>query len=209
MTTATTRTHVFETPPDEVELGDFTPRGAAHTRPRRRLVVASFNIRYAVGSFLITGSIGRRLGLTWPARRPRLVARHLRKAAHALSDGRHLPPADIVALQEADKWTARSGGHDVARELAQELRMRYARAAARPPNGEEPKSKQWYLDFEEPISRGEAGDTGVAVLSRLPLRNVERLELPWDECAWRPRLALATTIENGDKGLHLFNSHID
>jgi endonuclease/exonuclease/phosphatase family metal-dependent hydrolase len=171
--------------------------------------VASFNIRYAVGSFLITGSVGRRLGLTWPARRPRLVARHLTAAARALSDGRLLPPADIVALQEADKWTARAGRHDIARELAQELRMRYARAAGEKPGGEEPRSKQWYLDFEERIGRGDAGDTGVAVLSRLPLRNVERVELPWDECAWRPRLALAATVEHGAGRLHLFNSHID
>ena len=202
MTTATERTHAFE-------MDDFTPGGATHAEPSRSLVVASFNIRYAVGSFLITGSIGRRLGLTWPARRPRLVARHLARAAAALSDGRLLPPADIVALQEADKWTARAGGHDVARELAQELRMRYARAAAPPPDGEEPKSKQWYLDFEEHIEPGGAGDTGLAVLSRLPLRNVERLELPWDECAWRPRLALRATVENGGHRLHLFNSHID
>ncbi len=210
MTTATTRPHVFETPPDGVEIDDFTPRRSAHTQPRQQsLVVASFNIRYAVGSFLITGSVGRRLGLTWPARRPRLVARHLSVGARALSDGRLLPPADIVALQEADKLTARAGRHDIARELAQELRMRYARAAARKPDGEEPKSKQWYLDFEERIGRGDAGDTGIAVLSRLPLRNVERLELPWDECAWRPRLALGATIENEGSRLHLFNSHID
>lgn len=209
MTTATTRTHVPETRPDGVESGDFTPRAAAHARPRRSLVVASFNIRYAVGSFLITGSVGRRLGLTWPSRRPRLVARHLTAAARALSDGRLLPPADIVALQEADKWTARAGRHDVARELAQELRMRYARAAGGRPGGEEPKSKQWYLDFEEQVGSGDEGDTGVAVLSRLPLRDVERLELPWDECAWRPRLALAATAEHGAGRLHLFNSHID
>ncbi len=209
MTTATTRTHAPETPPDGVEFDDFTPRVAEHPRQHRPLVVASFNIRYAVGSFLITGSVGRRLGLTWPARRPRLVARHLTAAARALSDGRLLPPADIVALQEADKLTARAGRHDVARELAQELRMRYARAAGEKPGGEEPKSKQWYLDFEERIGRREAGDMGLAVLSRLPLRNVSRLELPWDECAWRPRLALAATVEHGSGRLHLFNSHID
>ena len=202
MTTATKRTHVFE-------MDDFRPCGEADAEPRPSLVVASFNIRYAVGSFLITGSMGRRLGLRWPARRPRLVARHLAHAARALSNDRLLPRADIVALQEADKCTTRAGGHDVARELAQELRMLYARAAAPAPDGEEPKSKQWYLDFEEHITRGDAGDTGLAVLSRLPLRDVQRLELPWDECAWRPRLALRARVEDGGHSLHLFNSHID
>src|SRR5215212_425652 len=161
MMTAKERAQVQETSPDGVETGDFSTPDAAQSAPRRSLVVASFNIRYAVGSFLITGSIGRRLGLTWPARRPRLVAGHLKRAARALSDGRLLPPADIVALQEADKRTRRAGRHDVARELAEELRMRYARAAGEKPAGEEPKSKQWYLDFEEHIETGDAGDTGV------------------------------------------------
>lgn len=209
MTTAATRADVFETSPDRVETGDFAPPDAGRSAARRSLVVASFNIRYAVGSFLITGSLGRRLGLSWHKRRPRLVARHLAAAARALSGGRLLPPPDIVALQEADKLTRRAGRHDVARELAQELRMRYARAGIERPPHEEPKSKQWYLDFEEPIEQADEGDTGVAVLSRLPLRSVERLELPWDECAWRPRLALAATFENGLAPLHLINSHID
>src|ERR1051325_11572306 len=103
MTTANERAHVFEASPDGVETGDFSAPGAAEHAPRRTLVVASFNIRYAVGSFLITGSLGRRVGLKWPKRRPRLVARHLGGAARALADGRLMPPADIVALQEADK----------------------------------------------------------------------------------------------------------
>lgn len=207
--TAKERAHVFETSRDGIEVGDFHAPGGAESAPRKALVVASFNIRYAVGSFLITGSLGRRIRLSWPKRRPRLVARHLSRAALALSDGRLLPPADIVALQEADKLTTRAGRHDVARELAQELRMRYARAASPRPSGEEPKSKQWYLDFEEHIAQADAGDTGIAVLSRLPFRNVERVELPWDECAWRPRLALCATVESGGNRLHLFNSHID
>ncbi|HYG81294.1 MAG TPA: endonuclease/exonuclease/phosphatase family protein [Pyrinomonadaceae bacterium] len=209
MMTAGERAHVFETPPDGVEVGDFSAPGGVAGAPRATLVVASFNIRYAVGSFLITGSLGRRVGLTWPKRRPRLVARHLGRAALALADGRRLPPPDIVALQEADKLTARAGGHDIARELAQELRMLYARAASSAPRGEGPKSKQWYLDFEEHIARADAGDTGLAFLSRAPFRSVWRVELPWDECAWRPRLALGATVECGGRPLHLFNSHID
>jgi len=207
--TAEERAQGFEATPDGIEVGDFSAPGGPAGAARKTLVVASFNIRYAVGSFLITGSLGRRVGLKWPRRRPRLVARHLSRAALALSGGGLLPPADIVALQEADKLTARAGGHDVARELAQELRMSYARAGVGRPPGEEPKSKQWYLDFEEHIARTDAGDTGLAVLSRVPFRSVRRVELPWDECAWRPRLALGATVERGGRRLHLFNSHID
>jgi endonuclease/exonuclease/phosphatase family metal-dependent hydrolase len=190
-----------------VEVDDFAPPDAA---PGATLVLASFNIRYAVGSFLITGSLGRRLGLTRPRRRPRLVARHLRGAAIALSDGQRLPPADIVALQEADKLTTRAGRHDIARELAHELRMNYARAAAtNAVPGEEPKAKQWYLDFEEHIAARDAGDTGVAILSRLPFKNVARVDLPWSDCPSRPRLALSATFQHGGSELHVFNSHID
>jgi endonuclease/exonuclease/phosphatase family metal-dependent hydrolase len=204
------REPIPEADTDGIEIDSFAPPDETKNA-RPTLVIASYNIRYAVGSFLISGSISRRLGLTLPARRPRLVARNLRKAAEALSDGRRLPPADIVALQETDKLTARAGRKDIARELARELQMHYARvAAASPARGAEPKSKQWYLDFEEHISPQETGDTGIAILSRLPFESPPaRIDLPWSECEWRPRLALASTIENGKQNLHIINSHID
>ena len=199
---------VSEAAPDGVEIESFAP-SSGNSDERQSLIVASYNIRYAVGSFLITGSIGRRLGLTLPHRRSRLVARHLQKAVHALSESQLLPPADIVALQETDKRTRRAGGHDIAREMAKELQMNYARACLNAPRGEEPKSKQWYLDFEEHIPASDTGDTGIAILSRMPFRDVARVDLPWNECVWRPRLALAATIQNGKHPVHIFNSHID
>src|SRR5918999_1783601 len=202
------REMVSEIAPEGVEIDSFAPSSALLDE-RQSLIVASYNIRYAVGSFLITGSLGRRLGLTLPRRRPRLVARHLEKAVHAFSDGQRLPPADIVALQETDKRTRRAGGHDIARELAKELQMNYARAGLQTPRVEEPKTKQWYLDFEEHIPASDTGDTGVAILSRLPFADVARVDLPWNECAWRPRLALAATIQNGERPIHIFNAHID
>lgn len=192
----------------KLETGSFVPSTEPQIE-RATLVVASYNIRYGVGSFLITGSIGRRLGLTLPKRRPRLVACHLQKAARAFSDGKLLPPPLILALQEADKQTLRAGGHEIARELARELQMNYAYAASDNPRGEEPKSKQWYLDFEEYIQPSDTGQTGIALLSRLPFARVTRIDLPWSECAWRPRLALAATIQNGQSSIHVFNSHID
>lgn len=192
----------------EVEFDSFAP-STEREAASNTIVIASYNIRYAVGSFLITGSIGRRIGLSMPGRRPRLVAHHLKSAALSLSENLRLPRPDILALQEADKGTCRSGGHHVARELARALRMNYARAAAPAQSGEEPKSKQWYLNFEEPIPPSDEGDTGIAILSRLPFERIERLELPWHECAWRPRLALAATFQNGPQRIHLFNSHID
>lgn len=190
-----------------IETGSFA--ASANDETRSKLIIASYNIRYAVGSFLISGSLLRRAGLTMPRRRAALVAKHLQRAALAFSDGKRMPPADIVALQEADKATGRAGGHHIARELASALGMNYASAYMGLPHDEEPHDKQWYLDFEEHIAPDDAGDTGIALLSRLPLKEPERVALPWTECAWRPRLALSATIQTGTPALHLFNSHID
>jgi endonuclease/exonuclease/phosphatase family metal-dependent hydrolase len=194
--------------PGNLEIDSFAAPTETQVA-RSTLVIASYNIRYAVGSFLITGSITRRLGLSRPKRRPRLVASHLQNAALAFSNGQRLPPPSILALQEADQQTLRAGGHHIARELAQELKMNYAYAASETPARLEPKSNRWYLNFEEHISQTDTGKTGVALLSRLPFARVERIDLPWSECAWRPRLALAATVYNGQHSLHVFNSHID
>lgn len=190
-----------------VEVESFAP--LSEETGRDSVVIVSYNIRYAVGSFLITGSLLRRIGLGLPGRRSGLIARHIRRAARALSGQGRFPRADVIALQEADKETLRAGGHHVARELARELRMNYAHASLDSPREEEPKAKQWYLDFEEHIACDDSGDTGVAILSRLPLLEVERLELPWSECAWRPRLALAARVATANSSVHIFNLHID
>lgn len=191
-----------------IEMDSFAPPETTVVE-RSRLVIVSYNIRYAVGSFLITGSLFRRASLSMPRRRARLVARHIKRAARALSDGSRLPPADIVALQEADRETIRAGRIHVAREMARELQMRYAHAAVNIPRDEEPKSNRWYLDFEEHIAPHDMGETGIAMLSRLPLFDVSRVDLPWTQCAWRPRLALAATVKTGEQGIRIFNSHID
>lgn len=192
----------------EIEQDDFTTRAPA-PEGSGRLVVVTYNIRYAVGSHLIGGSLLRRVGLRWPGRRPRLVGANIRRAARILSDGARLPRADVVALQEADSGTLRAGGRHVARELAAELKMRYVRAHVPTPQDVEPKDRKWWLDFEERMLRGEEGNTGVALLSRLPLSEPERVELPWDTCPWRPRLAVAAAVPFGGSRLHVFNAHID
>jgi endonuclease/exonuclease/phosphatase family metal-dependent hydrolase len=120
-----------------------------------------------------------------------------------------MPRVDILALQEADKQTARAGGVHVARELARELQMHYAHASLNVPGGEEQKSKKWYLDFEERIPTDDSGDTGLAVLSRFPISSVTRVDLPWSDCAWRPRLAIETISSFGETNLHVYNAHID
>ena len=141
--------------------------------------------------------------------RPQHVGKMIFAAAKAFSEGRFLPRVDIVALQEADKGTARTGGHHVAKELAAELGMQWVHAPAGIPRGVEPAKRQWWLDFEEPIGLHDSGDTGVALLSRLPLSDVQRIDLPWQECPWRPRLAMSATIALGPTLVRLFNAHVD
>ncbi|MFN2453843.1 MAG: endonuclease/exonuclease/phosphatase family protein [Pyrinomonadaceae bacterium] len=182
---------------------------------RTRIVVATFNIRYAVGSYLITGSLLRRVGLMLPRRRPSLIARHIEKAARCFKDGKRMPRADIVALQEADKFTLRAGGTDIAAELATRLALQWrhlgtdALQSEAATHSEDPKPKQWYLDFEERIAPDEGGTTGLAILSRLPISEAMPVDLPYAECAWRPRLAMYAKISTPRGDLHIFNSHID
>jgi endonuclease/exonuclease/phosphatase family metal-dependent hydrolase len=151
----------------------------------------------------------RKLRLRSRKRRPHQVGRHIQAAVRAFSEGKLLPRVDVLALQEADKQTSRTGGHHVARELAEGLGMSWVHVPAGIPRGEEPKRREWWLDFEEPIDLFDPGDTGVAMLSGLQLTDVERIDLPWDKCAWRPRLAMAATVAVGQQKLRVINAHID
>jgi endonuclease/exonuclease/phosphatase family metal-dependent hydrolase len=174
-----------------------------------KLVIASYNIRYARGPYLISGGLRRKMGLMSLSGRPEHVARQISAAARAFTEGALLPRVDVLALQEADLRTKRTGGHHVAEELAAQLEMHWAHEAAGIPRGVKPVKRQWWLDFEEPIDLHDSGDTGVALLSRLPLRDVTRIDLPWHECRWRPRLAIAATITVGCKEVRILNAHVD
>ena len=191
-----------------IEFGDIPPSRASESQ-RSKLVIASYNIRYAVGRYLIASGVLRKIGLNTPINRPGAVAQNIATAANTFSRGELLPQADILALQEADKLTARAGGHHVARELATALNMSWVHLPAGIPRGVPPKKRQWWLDFEEQIGLNDQGDTGIALLSKLPLEDVARIDLPWHECPWRPRLALGATVSLGSTKLRIFNAHID
>jgi endonuclease/exonuclease/phosphatase family metal-dependent hydrolase len=196
---------------EKLEFGNHSNNQPADSE-RTRLVVASYNIRYARGPYLIPGGIARKLGLMSLAQRPQHVGNMISVAARAFSNGILLPAVDVLALQEADKRTIRTGGHHVACELASQLRMDWVHAPAGIPRGIKPMKRQWWLDFEEPIDLHDEGDTGVALLSRLPMSDVVRLDLPWQECPWRPRLAMAATISLGSLGrrqVRILNAHVD
>jgi endonuclease/exonuclease/phosphatase family metal-dependent hydrolase len=204
---STTATIDIAIPPltdaEKLEFGPQNNHSIAHTPDR--LIVASYNIRYARGPYLISGGLRRKLGLMSLRRRPQHVGQLIADAARIFASGKLLPRVDILALQEADKRTVRTGGHHVAQELASQLDMNWVHAPAGIPRGVKPVQRQWWLDFEEPIDLHDAGDTGVALLSRLPLSDVARIDLPWQECPWRPRLAMAATVSQ----IRIFNAHVD
>jgi endonuclease/exonuclease/phosphatase family metal-dependent hydrolase len=191
-----------------IEFGEVLPQDPIGLSGRE-LIVASYNIRYAVGRYLISSGLLRKVGVNPPFQRSAAVAQNIATAATAFSEGRLLPRADILALQEADKQTARAGGLHVARELAVQLNMSWVHTPAGIPRGVPPKQRQWWLDFEEQIGLNDPGDTGIALLSRFPLEDVTRIDLPWRECPWRPRLALGATVSVGPGKLRIFNAHID
>jgi endonuclease/exonuclease/phosphatase family metal-dependent hydrolase len=193
---------------DEIECGAARPSGSISS-DRSKLIIASYNIRYGVGRYLISSGLLRRAGLNLPRSRAEAIGQNIDTAARAFTDGLLLPPVDILALQEADKQTGRAGGHHIARELATKLEMNWVHVPSGIPRGVPPRTRQWWLNFEEQIALHDPGDTGVALLSRLPLEDVTRIDLPWHECAWRPRLAVGATVSLGPNKLRLFNAHID
>ena len=192
-----------------IEIGNRCSARDDEENNRSRLILASYNIRYAVGSHLISSGLLRKAGINPPRRRPEAVARNIRLAALAFSDNLLLPRPDILALQEADKETGRAGGQHVAARLAEGLCMPYVHVGAGIPRGVKPQEREWWLNFEEQIGLHDPGDTGVALLSQLPLKEITRIDLPWHDCPWRPRLAMAATVRLGEAQLRLFNAHID
>lgn len=193
---------------EEIEFG-YHEEGQPWPHDLTTLVVASYNIRYARGPFLISGGLLRKIGLLSRRRRSQNVLRNIKLAAGVLTSGKLMPPIDLLALQEADKQTARAGGVHVARELAAELNMPWVHVPAGIPRGVKPVQREWWLDFEEPIQLHDKGDTGVALISRRRLTHVTRIDLPWQKCAWRPRLAIAATIPLGERSVRIINVHVD
>src|ERR1700730_8978106 len=127
---------------EKIEFGGpGNSAGESASSEASKIVVASYNIRYAVGKFLISSGLLRKAGILGSRRRDAKVANHIHAAARAFSDAKLLPRVDVLALQEADKQTQRAGGHHVARELAEELRMAWIHVPAGIPRGQEPKPR--------------------------------------------------------------------
>ena len=203
-----TAANFVDLPNDGIEFGNH--HAVQHSvEPPARLVLASYNIRYAVGRYLIASGLGRKLGYNFPRSRTQAVNRNIRKAARVFTENILLPPPDILALQEADKGTGRAGNQHVAARLAEAMKQPYVHVAAGLPRGIPPQQREWWLNFEEQVALDDEGEMGVALITALPVKDVTRIDLPWHDCPWRPRLAMAATVNFASEELRVFNVHID
>lgn len=103
-----------------------------------------------------------------------------------------LRDAHVLALQEVNRYRRKTGPRNIARELAERLKMNYVYA----------------VENLYPESKG-GGARGLAILSRLPLVDVERLELPHRGPGGRQRIGLLATIHVGTTAVRLANVHLE
>ena len=99
--------------------------------------------------------------------------------------------AKILALQEVDRSKKRTGNHNTAKLIADELGMHYVWAA--PPTAKP-------TDEEE---------TGVAILSVYPLSDVHRIVLPNKGPNGRSRVALGATVEIDNYRWRVYSAHTE
>jgi endonuclease/exonuclease/phosphatase family metal-dependent hydrolase len=121
----------------------------------------------------------------------------LRAITKLLRDDPFLGGADVIGLQEVDRNRKRSGNVDAARQMAEELGLNFAWAAA--PN--------------DGTKRGdrEAGEdeTGVAILSPHPLTDVTRLVLPNAGPNCQRRAAIGATVRIGKTDVRVYSVHAE
>ncbi len=98
-----------------------------------------------------------------------------------------LANADVIALQEVDVRTNRSDNIDEAKEIAKQLGMSY--------------------HFFKAIDH-DGGDYGLAILSKLPMKNPQTIALPQVEKAEQRILALVQ-VKVKNKWVYIANTHLD
>jgi endonuclease/exonuclease/phosphatase family metal-dependent hydrolase len=101
-----------------------------------------------------------------------------------------LKEAMILGLQEVNRHHRKTGYKDVACELAGALGMYYAFAV------------------ENPYKKG-SGERGLAILSRFPMSQVERMALPHAGPGGRRRIALGATLHLGSNRLRVYSIHLE
>ena len=115
----------------------------------------------------------------------------LKRLTAALRDDREIGGAIVLGLQEVDRNKKRTGNVNMARQIAEELDMAYAWAA--PP----------------PVDDRKEEETGVAILSRYPMKDIERIVLPNRGPGGRRRAAVGATICICDREIRVYSVHVE
>ena len=101
-----------------------------------------------------------------------------------------LGDAHVFLLQEVNRGHAGSGDRDIGLELAKRLKTHYAYAVE--------------------IEHGRGGGVrGLAILSRFPLEDTRRIQLPVQGPGGRRRIALGSTLRVGEARVRLYNLHLE
>ncbi len=113
----------------------------------------------------------------------------LRKLIELFRTDPEIGGATVLGLQEVDRNKKRTGNTNTVKQIAEALGMHYAWAAP-------PTTK---ATAEE--------ETGVAILSVYPLREVQRIVLPHPGPGKRRRVALGASIKVGAHQLRFYSVH--
>jgi endonuclease/exonuclease/phosphatase family metal-dependent hydrolase len=115
----------------------------------------------------------------------------LKRLAKLLHEDPEIGGAAILGLQEVDRRKKRTGHSNTVKTLADELGLHYVWAA--PPTAKP--------DDEE--------ETGVAILSVYPLKDVRRIVLPHAGPNRRRRVALGATVEVDGQPWRVYSAHAE
>ncbi|KIF54360.1 endonuclease/exonuclease/phosphatase family protein [Vibrio owensii] len=96
--------------------------------------------------------------------------------------------ADVIALQEVDKFTERSGKVDQLARIAGKLKMKYSFGKA--------------IDFQ-------GGEYGVGILTKFPILKKQVFELPSGNGEQRVLLAVEVKPEGFTSPIVIFSTHLD
>lgn len=117
----------------------------------------------------------------------------LRRLIEALKTDQEIGGAHIIGLQEVDRNRKRTNNENTARLIAETLHMNYAWAA--------PPTVDTGEDAEE--------ETGVAILSVFPLKDVERFVLPNAGPGGRRRAGIGATVQVGERDVRFYSLHAE
>jgi endonuclease/exonuclease/phosphatase family metal-dependent hydrolase len=115
--------------------------------------------------------------------------KELNELVEHLKHNSEIAGATIVGLQEVDRNKKRTGNLNTVKSIADKLGHYYAWAA--PPTAK--------TDMEE--------ETGVAILSSYPLKDVRRIVLPHPGPGQRRRVALGATVDIDGTHLRVYSVH--